>query len=115
MNKNFSSPNSKKEINIWITYEGEQHLVKTYPNEYRNLMMLIYDKIFVEDFGDCLGMGRCGTCLIEMNQASAGLTSYDRNEQTTISKSGITDSKVRLSCQILIDQNLDGLKLTVLR
>ncbi|HEY0669702.1 MAG TPA: ferredoxin [Sphingobacteriaceae bacterium] len=102
-----------KNIQITIFYDGQTHIVRTYPNEYRNLMMLIYDKICIEDFGDCLGMGKCGTCLIEIIGAHDELTSFDRNEETTIAKAGIEGKNLRLACQILIDHHLNGLQVNV--
>lgn len=78
-------------------------------------MMLIYDKIYVEEFGDCLGMGKCATCLIEIVEAPFQFSSYNRNEETTISKAGLNKENVRLSCQILIDEHINGLKLNVIR
>ncbi len=44
-------------ISLTVTFEGETYHLETHPNEYRNLMILIYDKLSLEDFGDCLGMG----------------------------------------------------------
>lgn len=105
----------KKEITLTVFCEGEIFIIKTYPNEYRNLMMLIFDKIYIQEFGDCLGMGKCGTCLIEIMEMPLPLSSYERNEETTIRKAGITNSNVRLSCQILVDAAIDGLKLTIIR
>ena len=105
----------KKDIVLTVFCEGETFIIKTYANEYRNLMMLIFDKIYVEEFGDCLGMGKCGTCLIEVMEMHLPLSSYERNEGTTISKAGITNPNVRLSCQILVDAALDGLKLSIIR
>ncbi|MGY4385052.1 2Fe-2S ferredoxin [Pedobacter sp. UYP24] len=104
----------KKNISIWVTYLGEEHLIKTFPNEYRSLMMLIVDNLLVEDFGDCLGMGKCGTCLIKIDHIITELSFYERNEQTTISKTKIKDANCRLSCQIIINERLNGLKITVL-
>lgn len=46
-----------KEISVTICCDGKIHEIKTYTNEYRSLMMLIYDQIYTEGFGDCLGMG----------------------------------------------------------
>lgn len=103
-----------KSITISIFYEGESHLIKTYPFEYRNLMMLIYDKLFLEGFGECLGMGKCGTCLIEIRENPQYVSFFDRNEETTMSRAGITAKHVRLACQILIDEGIDGLKVNIL-
>ena len=35
-------------------------------NEYRSLMQLITDRIYVDGFGKCKGVGRCETCLINV-------------------------------------------------
>lgn len=104
----------ERNITIDIIYEGEIYSVKTYPNEYRSLMMLIYDRLATEEFGECLGMGKCGTCVVEILESPHQLSSFDRNEATTIAKAGIKGKNVRLSCQILIDENIDGLKVEVL-
>ena len=100
-------------ISLTVDYEGEIHHLQTYPNEYRNLMMLIYDKIGLEDFGDCLGMGKCGTCLIEI-APKIYLNSYDRNEEATLLKAGAGYGS-RLACQILIDEHINGLTIKILR
>ena len=100
-------------ISLTVNCEGEIYHLKTYPNEYRSLMMLIYDKISPEDFGDCLGMGKCSTCLIEITPETF-LNSYDRNEETTMVKAG-TGNGLRLACQILIDERIDGITINVIR
>ena len=106
----------KRDNNIHITVisEGETYSLISYPNEYRSLMMLIYDRLSPEQFGDCLGMGKCGTCLVEIHGYIGQLSSYNRNEGTTIRKAGI-DTNLRLACQILIDEHMDGSVVTVLR
>ncbi|HXI00757.1 MAG TPA: hypothetical protein VNI52_10860 [Sphingobacteriaceae bacterium] len=106
--------NRGRNITISVLYGGELYSLETYINEYRNLMMLLFDRIGPEGFGDCLGMGKCATCLISIDGNKSKLTSYDRNEETTIAKAGITDKNVRLSCQILIDEGIDGLELSIL-
>ena len=54
------------DIRFTIIDGDKERVVETYTSEYRNLMALITDKIYVEDFGDCQGMGRCGTCVVEI-------------------------------------------------
>jgi 2Fe-2S ferredoxin len=105
--------NRDKHITISVGYEGELYTIETYPNEYRSLMMLIYDKIGPEDFGDCLGMGRCGTCLVRIIESPGRLSCFDRNEDTTITRAGISDKTVRLACQVEVDKELDGLQVEV--
>ena len=102
-----------KNISISVCYEGEAHEIKTYPNEYRSLMMLIYDRIGTEDFGECLGMGKCGTCLVEIISSKHPLPLYERNGKITLLRSGNTNKEVHLSCQIMIDETVDGLKVNV--
>lgn len=87
-------------------YEGQTYFLESNENEYRNLMSLLRDKICPEDFGQCGGMGRCGTCLIKISGVSSdSLLSY-RNEHETLRKMGIVDPEVRLSCQILVREDL---------
>ncbi len=104
----------REEIIFTITYNLENHVVKTFRNEYRNLMVLLKDKIGPEVFGECGGMGRCGTCLINISGLSDNLKNAYRNEQSTLSKMGIADQAVRLSCQLQIDKDLNNAVISVL-
>lgn len=101
-------------IQITIIYEENVYLINTRPNEYRNLMMLIYDRISNEEFGECLGMGKCATCIVEILESQKPFNTLERNEMNTLSKHGISNKNIRLSCQILIDEQLDGLKINVI-
>ena len=103
----------KKDITIKVLYGDQEFELKAYHNEYRNLMMLIYDKIYIDDFGECTGMGRCGTCLVEFLSGSHELSQLDRNENTTIEKVGLTNANMRLSCQILVDKGLHNSKIRI--
>ncbi len=78
-------------------------------------MMLIFDRLYPDDFGDCLGMGKCGTCLIEILEFRTQPTFLDRNEETTLERQQVTNKNIRLACQILIDENMDGLKIKLLK
>ena len=86
---------------------AEEISVETHDGEYRNLMVLINEKIYVEDFGECKGIGRCGTCLVVI-QSSMAAPDMDRNERSTLDKCGIDDNTIRLSCQILINDFLQN-------
>ena len=86
-------------------FEEQEYEMASFANEYRSLMSLLKDKLTPEDFGECGGMGRCGTCLVKV----AGLeNSADliRNEKSTLEKMGIADPQIRLSCQIQINDDL---------
>ena len=104
-----------KDITIHIIYEDELFTVQTYSGEYRSLMMLIYDKIYTEEFGECKGVGRCGTCLVEILESTTDISTYERNEEITIARTGLTGNNLRLSCQILIDHQINNLKVKVVR
>ena len=104
----------REEIVFTIFYNKENQVVKTYRNEYRNLMALIKDRIYPLFFGECGGMGRCGTCLINITGLSDNLRDSYRKEQSTLSKMGISDPTVRLSCQVQIDDDLNDTVVEVL-
>lgn len=104
-----------KDIMVVVDYDGEQYELHTFTNEYRSLMMLIYDRIFTEDFGECLGMGKCGTCLVEITSQRVEPTAYERNEETNLLKTGQkAKGNIRLACQLMIDEKMDGLSVNVL-
>ena len=100
-------------ITINVIHEQEQHELKTYAGEYRNLMVLLNNKLYLEEFGECGGMGRCGTCLIEIMESSFELPLLDRNEDSTIRKMRIINPDVRLACQIMVNRSIDNIKIKI--
>ncbi|HWB90627.1 MAG TPA: 2Fe-2S iron-sulfur cluster-binding protein [Puia sp.] len=103
-----------KTITIRVIADGEERMLTTYPGEYRSLMMLIYDRVYVDGFGECRGMGRCGTCRVAIDGDPETLTGMDRNEEATLAKEGYVPGEVRLACQVLLDEQLDGRTVRVL-
>jgi len=95
-----------RDIVVTIVYFGEKHCISTYEGECRNLMQLITDKLFVESFGDCKGMCRCGTCLVEVCGLQGDAATMEKNEAAIIRKLGAGNDNTRLACQLLIDENL---------
>ena len=101
------------DISFTVFLQTEKHTIVTYQGEYRNLMALLYDKFYIEDFGECKGIGRYGTCHIHilnsvdliLSKAKAG------NENTTLGKMNCVQWNSRLACQIIIDKNLDGVQI----
>ena len=89
-------------------YGEEEYHLETYTNEYRNLMMLLYDTIYLEDFGECKGMGRCGTCMIEIVGIKNELQCLERNEEMTLKKTGVANVNLRLACQVLVNEELQN-------
>jgi len=72
----------KKIIHLTAYYGSEKFELQTYPNEYRNLMMLLFDKIYIEE---------------------------TRNNGYHIwIKMGLETGDLRLACQILVDENLEN-------
>lgn len=104
----------KKTIHFTAYHGSEKYELQTYRNEYRNLMMLLFDKIYIEDFGECKGMGRCGTCAIKIVGLPDALHTLDRNEETTLNKTGATGNDIRLACQILVDENLENVTVEII-
>jgi 2Fe-2S ferredoxin len=98
-----------KALVVYVTIDGREHVFHTYPGEYRNLMMLIYDKVYIENFGECKGIGRCGTCHVHvLNRPD--LLQRQGNENTTLGKMSGTADNSRLACHIVLHAALDGLK-----
>ena len=101
------------DIHIIVFLQNEKHTILTYQGEYRNLMALLNDKFYIDDFGECKGIGRCGTCHIHilnsvdliLSKAKAG------NENTTLGKMNCVQWNSRLACQIMIDKSLDGVQI----
>ncbi len=105
---------SRKRIEFTAFWEGEEFALETYEREYRNLMTLLNDKIYLEDFGECKGLGRCGTCIVKIEGLPDVANTLDRNEERTLYKAGISQKNFRLACQILIDKSLENVKVEVI-
>ncbi len=101
-------------IKITVDYNNELYILETYAHGYRSLMHLIFDKIFIEDFGDCRGMGRCGTCLVELLNQQSAPTVFERNEETTLKRLGEIAPNTRLACQVLVDERINNLHCRVI-
>ena len=98
----------KNDIIITIINDGQGQTVKTFTNEYRNLMVLLNNTIYLESFGECGGQGRCATCLVTIKGLQGKANIIERNENATIIKTGLDVLNMRLSCQVLINADLHG-------
>jgi len=105
----------RKGIDITIKNAHEEYVVKTYLNQYRNLMVLINNNIYLEDFGECGGQGRCATCMVRVSGLKGNAGKMERNEKATISKLGFWESNLRLSCQLLINSELHNAVIEIVR
>jgi ferredoxin, 2Fe-2S len=102
-----------RDIKFILIDEGQSKVINAYEGEFRNLMVLINEKIYVEDFGECKGIGRCGTCLVQIDGMEAGVAIMDRNEKITLSKCAVKNANIRLSCQLMINKALNNTVITV--
>lgn len=93
-------------IHLKVIYGEEVHEIKAYRAQYRNLMQLLNNNIYLENFGECGGQGRCATCLVKVSDLKDNANTMERNEMATINKAGLSGSGFRLSCQILITEDL---------
>jgi ferredoxin, 2Fe-2S len=101
----------KKDICFSIFYNGEEIEVATFEGEFRNLMVLINEKLYVEDFGECKGIGRCGTCLVIAQRMGESI--MERNEKSTLLKCAYDHTDLRLACQIMINDALQGARIEI--
>jgi 2Fe-2S ferredoxin len=100
----------KRDKQITIESGDETFTFDYYSYEYRSLMHFIYDKMYTDGFGECKGMGRCGTCAIEVLQAEPAEMDYHRNELQTLARHNLTaEQGVRLACQMMLDDSIDGM------
>lgn len=104
-----------RENNIVFTLvcDDEKFEIETYDGEFRNVMTLINEKIFVNDFGECKGIGRCGTCLIEIDGLDEEAQPIERNERSTLNKCAVQKPNLRLSCQLMINSSLNNCTIRV--
>ena len=106
-------PSGAEPIQVTVIVGGETYPLTTHRGEYRSLMALIYDRIYIDGFGECRGMGRCGTCRVTVDGDQAALTGMDRNEAATLGKMGGDGDGYRLACQIMVDERLQGRTISV--
>lgn len=105
---------NEDKIQFTVIEYGKSILVNSYTNEYRNLMILLRDKVFIDEFGECGGLGRCATCLVRVTGLKGATTQKERNEPITLQKYGIEEDAIRLSCQILITSDINGAIIEIL-
>lgn len=103
----------EKDICFTLIYFDEEIKVETYEGEFRNLMTLINEKIYVNDFGECKGIGRCGTCLVEVEGLGEVASVMERNEKSTLAKCAMQKPNLRLSCQIMINYALQNSRIKI--
>ena len=93
-------------IHFTVIENNTKHSIETYFGEYRNLMYLLKDRLLLDEFGECSGIGRCGTCVIRTEGITGSSMIKERKEPTTLAKNGHFEEELRLSCQIYITKDL---------
>jgi len=87
------------------TVEGEAGL---------SVMEVIRDAGFDELLALCGGCCSCATCHVHVDPAFADkLSPMSEDENDLLDSSDHRDENSRLSCQITLDDSLDGLKVTI--
>jgi 2Fe-2S ferredoxin len=100
-------------IRFTVVDKNSKQDIETYESEYWNLMDLLRDKLYLDGFGECGGMGRCATCIIEVIGISGNSVIKERNEPVTLSKIRYNDENVRLSCQLFVTKDLNGVEIKI--
>lgn len=78
-------------------------------------MLLLKDKLFLDDFGECKGEGKCATCAVKIVNLEGVLQKMERNEPATLSKFGFAeDAQIRLACQVYVTKDLEGSHITII-
>lgn len=98
----------RSKIKFTIIDAEIKQTVESHAGEYRNLMFLLKDKMYLEYFGECGGLGKCATCVVKVIGLAGNSINKERNEPATLGRIGYADENIRLSCQIFITEDLDG-------
>lgn len=105
---------TKQHIHFKVVDCGNTTAITTFEHAYRNLMVLLNDNIYLENFGECGGRGRCATCVVKIDGTDTLLNnSFERNEKNTLKKTGIMADNIRLACQIPITPALQGVTIVI--
>lgn len=100
-------------IRIVVVCDAAEYVLEAYPYSYPNLMVLILDKLYPPDFGECKGRGQCGTCHIHILDYPHEFEERSGNENNTLSKMASTRANSRLACQIMVNSKINGLRVKV--
>lgn len=105
---------TKNTIQFTVIENGNSQLIETYPSSHPNLMFLLRDTLGLDSFGECGGVGRCATCVINAEEITGDSFIKERNEPTTLQKMGYEEESTRLSCQLYVTADLVGATITIL-
>lgn len=101
-------------IQFTVIDNGTEIPITTRHGSHPNLMFLLKEKLSLDSFGECGGVGRCATCVVETDGLKGRSMIKERNEPTTLSKLGHDEENIRLSCQLYVTADLEGAEITLL-
>ena len=97
---------------VIVTRDGVEHTVEA--DENRTLMETIRDRGFAELRALCGGCCSCATCHVYVDPAFASdLQRMSADEDGLLDGADSRQQTSRLSCQIRMTRQLDGLKVTI--
>ena len=97
---------------IVVTREGEEREIEGQTG--MSVMELIRDAGFDELLALCGGCCSCATCHVHVDPAFTDkLPKMTEDENDLLDSSDHRDETSRLSCQLVMDDSLDGLRVTI--
>lgn len=97
---------------IYVAHDGTEHAVTAAAGQ--TLMQAAVDNAVPGIDADCGGGCACGTCHVIVDEAWLGkLGSIDDMEQSMLSMTPESQAGSRLSCQVALDESLDGIRVTL--
>ena len=101
-------------IQFIVIENGQRKQVKVLHGSYPNLMFLLKEELGLDSFGECGGVGRCATCVVETIGIKGNSAIKERNEPSTLLKMEYEEESIRLSCQLYITADLEGAEISIL-
>jgi 2Fe-2S ferredoxin len=93
----------------YVEVNGTEHTVEVAVGT--SLMQGAVDHAVPGIEGDCGGMCACGTCHVYVPETYAGLTGEPEELESAMLEFAFdVDERSRLSCQILVSEDMDGMR-----
>lgn len=100
-------------IQFTVIENEKRYPIKVMHGSYPSLMFLLKEQMGLDSFGECGGVGRCATCVVQTAGITGNSLIKERNEPVTLQKMGYEDESIRLSCQLYITKDLEGSEITL--
>lgn len=105
-----------QDINLKITdRNGDTHEIVAPTDMSMNLMEVIRSFELADEgtIGVCGGMAMCASCQVYITGGAEKLVPMDAEEDAMLSEAFHVEDNSRLSCQIRISPEIDGLEVTI--